>query len=340
MRYQLLGNTGLRVSELCLGTMTFGNTVWGSDELESRLIYEHFRAVGGNFIDTANEIYSEGRSEKMLGTFFADHRDEIVLATKYTLALPGSGNPNRAGNHRKSMRRSVESSLRRLATDYIDLLWVHAWDELTPIEEMLRGLEDLVRAGKVLYIGISNAPAWVVSKANTLAQSLNLSSFAAIQVEYNLLERTIEHELFPMAKHFGMSVAAWSPLASGVLTGKYAKEGGDRRLEAKGVQAHRALDENVAKVTAEIGEMAQQLGCTSAQVALSWLRAQPGVIPLLGARSLEQLEDNLGCLDVDLDTATRNRLTALTAPTPHHPQDFLARNREIINGGFASSIDH
>src|SRR6266478_5672185 len=224
MRYKLLGNSGLRVSELCLGTMTFGEDWgWGASPEESRKVYDTFLEAGGNFIDTAN-VYTNGTSEQLLGEFMAGHRDRVVLATKYTNAAPGN-DPNAAGNHRKNMMQSVESSLKRLRTDYIDLYWLHIWDQITPIEEVMRGFDDLVRQGKILYAGVSDMPAWTVARANTLAELRGWTSFVGLQIEYSLVERTVERELIPMSKALSLGVLAWSPLAKGVLSGKYHGEG-------------------------------------------------------------------------------------------------------------------
>jgi aryl-alcohol dehydrogenase-like predicted oxidoreductase len=218
MRYRLLGHSGLRVSEAALGTMTFGDDWgWGAAKDEARKVYDAFREAGGNFIDTAN-IYTNGSSESFLGEFMEDHRQSVVLATKYTNAFPGT-DPNAAGNQRKNMMQAVEASLKRLKTDYIDLYWVHIWDQITPVEEVMRGLDDLVR-GQVLYVGISDAPAWWIAQANTLALLRGWSPFIGLQIEYSLIERTVERELIPMAKALNIGVTAWSPLASGVLTGR------------------------------------------------------------------------------------------------------------------------
>ncbi len=215
MRYKLLGKSGLRVSELCLGTMTFGEDWgWGSSKEESRKVYDAFLEAGGNFIDTAN-VYTNGTSEKLLGEFMTGHRDKIVLATKYTNAAPGN-DPNAAGNHRKSMMQAVEASLKRLKTDYIDLYWLHIWDQITPIEEVMRAFDDLVRQGKILYAGVSDMPAWIVAKANTLAELRGWTSFVGLQIEYSLIERTPERDLLPMAADLGLGVTAWSPLAGGI----------------------------------------------------------------------------------------------------------------------------
>ena len=225
MRYKLLGKSGLRVSELCLGTMTFGEDWgWGSPRDESRKVYDAFLEAGGNFIDTAN-VYTNGTSERFLGEFMSGHRDRVVLATKYSNAAPGN-DPNAAGNHRKSMMQSVEASLKRLKTDYIDLYWLHIWDQITPIEEVMRAFDDLVRQGKILYAGVSDMPAWVVAKANTLAELRGWTPFVGLQIEYSLIERTPERELLPMAADLGLGVTAWSPLAGGMLTGKQLEPGG------------------------------------------------------------------------------------------------------------------
>src|SRR5271167_5066445 len=240
MRYKLLGKSGLRVSELCLGTMTFGEDWgWGSSKDESRQVYDAFLEAGGNFIDTAN-VYTNGTSEKLLGEFMTGHRDRIVLATKYTNAAPGK-DPNAAGNHRKSMMRAVEASLERLKTDYIDLYWLHIWDQITPIEEVMRAFDDLVRQGKILYAGVSDMPAWLVAKANTLAELRGWSSFVGLQIEYSLIERTPERELLPMAAEMGLGVTAWGPLANGVLTGKYHGHGAPKQNGETGRMNHEMM---------------------------------------------------------------------------------------------------
>src|SRR5258708_2331473 len=218
MKYRLLGESGLRVSEASLGTMTFGDEWgWGSPKAEAQKVYETYREAGGNFIDTAN-FYTGGTSEKFLGEFMQGHRESVVLATKYSLAVPGD-DPNAAGNHRKNMMQAVEASLKRLQTDYIDLYWVHMWDGITPVEEVIPGLANLVLQGKVLYVGISDAPAWSVAQANTLAELRGWTKFIGLQLEYSLIERTVERELIPMAKALNLGAVAFSPLAGGVLNG-------------------------------------------------------------------------------------------------------------------------
>ena len=222
MKYKLLGRSGLRVSELCLGTMTFGDKWgWGGSAIESRKMFDAFVAAGGNFIDTANR-YTEGESEELVGEFIAPIRDKIVLATKYSLFSKQNSHLNDGGNHRKNMMQSIEGSLRRLKTDYIDVFYLHAWDFTTPEDEILRGLDDLVRSGKVLYIAISDTPAWIVSRLNTMAELRGWSRFIGLQVEYSLIQRTPERDLIPMAAAMGLGVTAWGALAGGALTGKYS----------------------------------------------------------------------------------------------------------------------
>jgi aryl-alcohol dehydrogenase-like predicted oxidoreductase len=343
INYQLLGKTGLRVADMCLGTMTFGEEWgWGSAQEEARKIYEYYREQGGNFIDTAN-VYTNGTSEKFVGEFIAGHRAEVVLATKYTNAAPGT-NPNAGGNQRKSMMEAVEASLKRLQTDYIDLYWMHIWDRMTPAEEVMRGFDDLVRQGKVLYIGISDAPAWWVAKANTLAELRGWTSFAGLQIEYSLAERTPERELLPMAKEFGLTVAAWSPLAGGVLTGKYlddAPKDQAGRLSGEMMAPFRkdkAAEDRIARTVIEI---AKKRGVSAAQVSLAWLRyASVPVIPIVGAKKLSQLEDNLGATGVALDSAELKALNDASAIQLGFPHDFyeMPMVRGLVYGGLADRI--
>ena len=306
MRYRLLGNSGLRVSEAALGTMTFGEEWgWGTPKDESRKVYDAFREAGGNFLDTAN-LYTNGASELFLGEFMKGHRPSMVLATKYTNAAP-STDPNAAGNQRKNMVQAVEASLKRLQTDYIDLYWVHIWDQLTPVEEVMRGLDDLVRAGKVLYVGISDAPAWWIAQANTLASLRGWSPFIGLQIEYSLIERTVERELIPMAKALNIGVTAWSPLAGGVLTGKYHdqsssnQKGEQARLSSEMMKDFLPEQKRAERVVAAVKSVANEAGRSLAQVALAWLRTRPvPVIPIIGARKLSQLQDNLASFDLTL----------------------------------------
>jgi aryl-alcohol dehydrogenase-like predicted oxidoreductase len=255
MNYQLLGKSGLRVSELCLGTMTFGEDWgWGANKDESCKMFDAFAKAGGNFIDTADG-YTSGTSEKMVGEFIAQDRERFVVATKYSFNCK-PGDPNAGGNHRKHMVEALNGSLKRLGTDYVDLYWVHAWDELTPVEEVMRGLDDLVRGGKVLYVGISDAPGWWIARANTIAELRGWTQFAGLQIEYNLVERTPERELIPMAAALGLGVTAWSPLASGLLTGKYLQKGTEERRLDKAPSFEQMSHRNlaIAKLVAQIGQ--------------------------------------------------------------------------------------
>src|SRR5215472_11427584 len=302
MQFRLLGNSGLRVSEVALGTMTFGDDWgWGSAKDEARKVYDALREAGGNFIDTAN-LYTNGTSESFLGEFMEGHRPSMVLATKYSNAAPGP-DPNAAGNQRKNMIQSVEASLKRLRTDYIDLYWVHIWDQITPVEEVMRGLDDLVRQGKVLYAGISDAPAWWIAHANTLAHLRGWSPFVALQIEYSLIERTVERELIPMARALRLGVTAWSPLSSGILTGKYhghgSSEGG--RMNSDMGKEFMPEEQRAKRVVAAVKTVADELRCSMAQVALAWLRYRSvPVIPIIGARKLSQLKDNLASTNASL----------------------------------------
>src|ERR1700732_1257684 len=343
MRYQLLGRSGLRVSEICLGTMTFGEEWgWGSSKEESRGIYDQFRDLGGNFVDTAN-LYTNGTSELFLGEFMQGHRDQIVLATKYTNAAPGK-DPNAAGNHRKSMMLAVEASLKRLKTDYIDVYWLHIWDQITPIEEVMRAFDDLVRQGKILYAGVSDMPAWVVATANTLADLRGWPPFVGLQIEYSLIERTPERELLPMAAGLGLGVTAWSPLAGGVLTGKQLEAGGakDSRQSDPGMQQIMNPDVRKEAIVREVVASARECGHSPAQVALAWLwqRATP-VIPIIGARKLAQVEDNLACVDIRLESALVQRLDAVSRIEMGFPHDMLAKEmpRSLSYGGMWGRID-
>jgi aryl-alcohol dehydrogenase-like predicted oxidoreductase len=323
MRYKLLGPSGLRVSELCLGTMSFGDA-WGfgADEKEAHRILSAFADAGGNFIDTANK-YHEGQSEEFVGSFLGPGRDRFVVATKYTLAMD-PGDPNAAGNSRKNLRRSVEASLRRLRTDYLDLLWVHAWDFTTPVEEVLRGLDDLVGAGKVNHVALSDAPAWVASQANTLAALRGWSPLVALQVEYSLVERTADRELLPMAEAFGLSVCAWAPMGAGILTGKYTR-GAAVPTDSRRAAANQArLTERNRRIAREVDQVADQLGASSAQVALAWVRQRDRrIIPITGIRTLEQLEDVLGCLDVQLPAEHLARLSDVSRIELGFPYELL-----------------
>jgi aryl-alcohol dehydrogenase-like predicted oxidoreductase len=331
MKSKLFGQSGLRVSELCLGTMGFGTEwKWGADKELSKNIFDAYANAGGNFLDTANR-YTEGTSEKYLGDFIANDRDHFVLATKYSLR-DRAGDLNFVGNHRKNMMRSVQESLKRLDTDFIDVLWVHAWDGWTPAEEIMKGLEDLVSRGMVHYIGVSDTPAWVVSQANTLAQFRGWSQFVGLQIEYSLIQRTVEAELMPMAKAFGMTVTPWAPLAGGALTGKYLK--GDKgRLGETSVR----LGERSVLITKKVVEIAEGLGVTASQVAINWTRQHKGqsVIPIVGATKVAQVEDVLGCLNFELPVDLMNELNEISKIELPFPQKFFTEPGvlDVLYGG-------
>ncbi|WP_405161785.1 aldo/keto reductase [Nocardia sp. NBC_01499] len=339
--YRLLGRSGLRVSPLSLGTMTFGaDWGWGADKDEARKIFDTYLDRGGNFIDTASQ-YTNGTSEQLLGEFTADNRESLVLATKYTM-LRRQGDPNSGGNNRKSMFASVEASLRKLNTDYIDLLYLHVWDFMTPVDEILRGMDDLVRSGKVLYVGISDAPAWQVSRMQTIADLRGWSPLVALQIEYSLIQRTVERDLIPMAREMGLGVIPWSPLGSGVLTGKYTRDDLDHEADSspegtrKNVAAAQgSLTENSLAIADVVKEVAGEIGKTPAQVALAWTLRNPGVTsPIIGARTTNQLEDNLGALEVEFDTAQLARLERASAIELGFPHDMLAApmTQGVISG--------
>ncbi len=318
MKYKLFGNTGLRVSELCLGTMGFGKEWnWGADQATSQAVFDIYANAGGNFIDTANR-YTNGTSEKYIGEFMAADRDHFVLATKYT--LKDRDDANFAGNQRKNMMRSVTESLKRLNTSHIDLLWLHAWDALTPTEEFMRGLDDLVSRGLVHYIGVSDTPAWVVSQANTLAHFRGWSQFAGLQVEYSLLQRTVEAELFPMAKSFGMTITPWAPLAGGALTGKYLR-GEQGRLPETSIRR----GEKSIEITQKLIEIADKLGVSAAQLAVNWTRQHKGqsIIPIIGATKPAQIVDVLGAVNFEIPLEDYQALNDLSAIPLPFPQKFL-----------------
>jgi aryl-alcohol dehydrogenase-like predicted oxidoreductase len=341
MRYKLLGPSGLRVSELCLGTMSFGDA-WGfgADEKHSHQILDAFAEAGGNFIDAAN-VYHEGQSEEILGSYLGPGRDRWVVATKYTLAMR-PGDPNAAGNSRKNLRASVEASLRRLQTEYLDLLWVHAWDYTTPIEEVMRALDDLVAAGKVNAVALSDAPAWVASAANTQAGLRGWSPLVALQAEYSLLERTAERELLPAAGAFGLSVCAWAPMGAGILTGKYTRGPSTTPTDSRRAAANQArLTDRNLHIAREVDRVADQLGATSAQVAIAWLRQRDRrIIPILGVRKLEQLQDVLGSLEVELPVEHRARLDEVSQIELGFPYELLRGPQgQMVYGDLEPQID-
>jgi aryl-alcohol dehydrogenase-like predicted oxidoreductase len=340
--YRLLGRSGLRVSPMALGTMTFGTDWgWGADDAEAARIFDAYADRGGNFIDTAVN-YTNGASERMVGRLIAPKRERMVVATKFTMARD-PGNPNSGGNHRLNMVRSVEASLAQLGTDRIELLYLHAWDLTTRPEEVMRGLDDLVSSGKVLYLGICNTPAWRVAQMQILAELRGWSPFIALQIEYNLVERTVEHELIPMAASLGLGVLPWSPLGGGVLTGKYSRadlaQESERQVSAtrRGVIASSGhLNERSLAIADVVRAVAEEIGRPASQVALAWTLANPAVTaPIIGARTLAQAEDNLAALSLTLSDDQRKRLDDASRPAPIFPARFTDRPmvQQLIFGG-------
>lgn len=334
--YVTLGRSGLRVSPFCLGTMTFGEDFgWGSSVKDSEAILDRFIERGGNFIDTAN-LYTKGHSEKIIGDHLAREkgkRDRLVIATKFS-GNHYPGDPNGGGSGRKSVLHACEQSLRRLRTDYIDLYWLHNWDKHTPIEETMTVLHDLVQAGKVRYIGISDTPAWKTTQAQMIAQFRGWTPFVGLQIEYSLLERTVEGELVPMAQELGMGVTPWSPLRSGLLSGKYTRANAATVQPDKRTWIAGALGDEVYAVVDELQRIAGELDTTPARVAIAWVQQRPGVTStILGARTLQQLDDNLAAIDVKLGADHVARLDALTRPKLNFPAAFLGMAANIQAGG-------
>jgi len=334
--YVTLGRSGLRVSPLCLGAMTFGEDLgWGSSVEESQRIIDRFVELGGNFIDTAN-FYTKSHSEKIIGDHIGRHaarRDRLVIATKFSGNLY-PGDPNGGGSSRKTIVASCENSLRRLQTDYIDLYWLHNWDVHTPIEETMSALEDLVRAGKVRYIGISDTPTWKIVEANMIAHLRGWAPFVGLQIEYSLLERSVEQELVPMALQFGLGITPWSPLKSGALSGKYTRASAGQVKADRGAFLESFINDRTFAVVDALEAIAQAHDSTVARIALAWVQAQPGVSSIIiGARRLAQLEDNLQAIDVRLTAGELDRLNALTKPTFGFPQNMQPMFPAIHNGG-------
>lgn len=334
--YVTLGRSGLRVSPLCLGAMTFGEDLgWGSSVEESQKIMDRFIELGGNFIDTAN-FYTKSHSEKIIGDHIGKdkaRRDRLVIATKFSGNLY-PGDPNGGGSGRKSIISAAENSLRRLQTDYIDLYWLHNWDVHTPIDETMAALDDLVRSGKVRYIGVSDTPAWKIVEANMLAKFRGWSSFIGLQVEYSLLERTIEQELVPMALEHGLGITPWSPLKSGALSGKYTRENINTVEKGRGAFVESYLNEKTFALLDELTALAKAKDTTVAKVALSWVVSKPGVTStIIGARTLRQLEENIGSLPVVLTEQERKHLDELTQPKFGFPQSMQPIFPLIHHGG-------
>ncbi len=343
--YRLLGRSGLRVSPLALGTMTFRvgeGASWGSSDEEARQMVDMYLDRGGNFIDTADFYGQLGQSEVLLGEILKGRRDPVVISTKYSLTTQ-PGNPNASGNHRKNMVKSVEDSLKRMQTDYIDLLYLHMWDFRTPVDEILRAFDDLVRAGKILYIGLSDTPAWQASRMQAIAELRGWTQFCALQICYSMVERTVEREMIPMAKEMGMGVSPWAPLGQGVLTGKYTRDDlipGDM----SDISSRKAINAVTGKLTAKnldiadvAVEVAKEIGCTPAQLAVAWTLKNPAVCsPVIGVRTPAQLEDNLGALDVEISDEQMARLDEISAVPPVFPIDVLKSPAEGMMFGEVS----
>lgn len=357
MKYRLLGHSGLKVSELALGTMTFGGTeadspawAWGCSTQESERIYRTYREAGGNFIDTA-DMYVDGRAEEILGPLIQSEREQLVLSSKYTDCNPQvAQHVNDAGNHRKNMVQSVEGSLRRLKTNYIDLYYVHAPDFMTPLEETMRALDDLVRQGKILYVALSDFPAWMISRAHAIASFRGWTAPVALQMMYNLVERSPERELLPMAHNLDIAPVAWSPLANGILTGKYRSEdiGGTDQTGASGkslTDEERRLDQSPLEtvterslhITQKVEEIAHSLNRKPEQIALNWLR-QRSIIPILGARTQEQMISNLDCLSFELSADELAQLDQVSTVALGFPHDFVQQSMPMVTAGFGEKI--
>jgi len=334
--YLTLGRSGLAVSPFCLGAMTFGEDWgWGSSVKESQAILDRYVGGGGNFIDTAN-AYTRGHSEKIIGDHVGRHparRERLVIATKFSSSL-FPGDPNAGGSSRKAIVAQCEESLRRLQTGYIDLYWLHVFDPLTPIEETMRALDDLVASGKVRYLGVSDTPAWKVAEAQTIARFRGWTAFVALQIEYSLLERTVEGELVPMALEMGLGITPWSPLRSGVLSGKYTRETAKEANPGRGAWVQASLNEKSFAVLDVVRKVAADLGTTPARVALAWVQSRPGVCStIVGARTAQQLEDNLGALDVLLPTEAVKALDEASRPALNFPADFVRGSGMFKRGG-------
>ncbi len=336
--FRTLGRSGLVVSPLALGAMTFGAEGWGSPDEVSEAVFNTYVEAGGNFVDTA-DVYTGGRSEELLGGYIAERglRDRIVLATKFAFHGGEPGNPNAGGAGRKNMRRALEGSLRRLRTDYVDLYWMHVWDLVTPVDEVLESFGDLVRAGKIRYFGFSDVPAWYAAKASALASAHGVPGPIALQLEYSLIERSIEREHVPAARDCGLGITPWGPLASGFLSGKYQREGagvtGQGRFETW--KPFREFTDRHWRTLDALKTVAAQVDRPLAQVALAWASARPGVTaPILGASKLTQLRDNLASLELSLTPAQLQTLNESSALEPAHPYyTFTDDVNRVIFGG-------
>jgi len=342
--YRILSNSGLRVSPLSLGTMTFGQD-WnfGNNAEESRKVFDLYRSKGGNFFDTANG-YTNGTSERYLGEYIQGIRSQVVVATKFTTnpdaALQFSGvkskdstNPNGGGNHKKSLVENLDLSLRRLRLDSVDILYVHFWEFSTPVDQVMRNLDDVVRSGKAYHVAVSDTPAWLISKANTLADLRGWSPFVGLQTRYNLIDRSFEFELGPMARTLNIGTMPWGCLAEGFLTGKHKGKVEEGSGRSNSVASHLTSDKNQA-ILAEVERIAAETGQTPAAVSLNWLLQKPGVTsPIVGARNVEQLESNLKALDFTLTPQQMHALDTVSAPAVlPFPNNFIEKARFFADG--------
>lgn len=338
--FPTLGRSGLIVSPIALGSMTFGTPRWGAPDEVAESIFHAYVDAGGNFIDTA-DVYAKGRSEELIGGYVRDRnlRDQLVLATKFSFHSGEQGNPNAGGNGRKNLYRAIEGSLRRLQTDYIDLYWMHVWDSVTPVEEVLQSLGDLVRSGKIRYFGFSDLPAWYATKAATLASAHNLPVPIALQLEYSLVERSIEREHLPAAHDGGLGICPWSPLAGGFLAGKYqrieAGATGEGRLSGSNPFGNTKFSDRNWRILDTLRTVAAEVDRSLAQVALAWVSAQSGITsPILGASKLEQLHDNLSSLEIRLTPEQLQLLNESSVLDPAFPYGIFTSevNRGIFGG--------
>lgn len=340
MRYSILGRSGLRVSKVALGAMTFGpGAEWSRSEEECRPVFDAYVEAGGNFIDTAN-MYTGGESEKIVGRLIASDRQRFVVATKYANAVPGRGDPNEAGVHRKSLIRSLDASLKRLGVDYIDLYFAHWWDFTTPVEEVQRAFDDAVSAGKILHFGLSDVPAWVVSRAQAFADLRGLAPVACMQLEYSLVQRSIEREHLPLAAAHDIGVTAWSPLAGGILSGKYTKGGGPQgpsRIDSMQLQP---LDERNRAIAVAVDRVAERLGIRPSQVALAWVIGR-GAIPIVGATRAEQMQENMAAVSIELPRDAVAELDQASRYDAGHPYSMLDWDMPMALGyaGMFDEID-
>lgn len=326
MKYRLFGRTGLRVSEICLGSMIFGDKrgTWGTDVDDACAIIARFGEAGGNFIDTAN-YYAKGESERTIGKALGSDRGRWVIGTKYALSTDRA-DPNAGGGHRKNLVQSLEASLKRLGTDYVDIYWLHIWDAFTPVDEVLRAFDDVVRAGKVRYVGVSDTPAWQVAHAIAIAELRGWSRFAGLQIPYSLMQRTVERDLLPMARALDVAVTTWEPLGGGVLTGSY---GTGRHLpeSARAAQFGKKLSARELSVADALNSVADERGVSAAQVALAWLLSRQDraeIIPIVGARTVGQIESALTSLDLHLSSSEIETLDQASAIELGFPYDFKA----------------